>query len=310
MPPSIDVRPPRGTTAVTLRVIALTVILFLCFAVGSSVLRLGATAPPADGTEAGEGARAAALLLVCLLDTLVITYLVLRSRWAGWRLSAAVFAVFYGSMTFMSQIESAVFITRLPPGTVPRLFLMGVLIAAPYSGLAVLVLGKWKVDAMVAATNARLVMPAGAWAWKLSVIVPVYLVLYFTFGYFIAWQHPALREYYGGIDAGSFLAHMGSVIRTAPWLVPFQMLRALLWILIALPVIRMMKGRWPEAALAVGLAFAVLMNASLLLPNPYMPETVRMTHLIETASSNFIFGFFVGWLLTRGGHSGDAATAR
>jgi hypothetical protein len=39
------------------------------------------------------------------------------------------------------------------------------------------------------------------------------------------------------------------------------------------------------------------MTAPLLLPNPYMPEPVRMAHLVETASSNFIFGVFIGWLL-------------
>jgi hypothetical protein len=43
----------------------------------------------------------------------------------------------------------------------------------------------------------------------------------------------------------------------------------------------------------------LVMNAQLLLPNPYMPEAVRMAHLMETASSNFIFGFLVGWLFTQ-----------
>ena len=66
---------------------------------------------------------------------------------------------------------------------------------------------------------------------------------------------------------------------------------------IALPVIRMLKGPWQESALALGLLFAVT-NAQLLIPNPYMPEAVRMTHLIETASSNFIFGCLIGGLLT------------
>jgi hypothetical protein len=74
--------------------------------------------------------------------------------------------------------------------------------------------------------------------------------------------------------------------------------RALCWVALALPVIRMLKGKWPETALSLGLLFAVVMNAPLLLPNPYMPEAVRMAHLVETASSNFIFGVFIGWLLT------------
>jgi hypothetical protein len=200
----------------------------------------------------------------------------------------------------MSQIESAVFITRLPPGTLPRLFLMGVLIAAPFSVLAVLILGKRRASPEDSAGNSRLVMPVSEWAWKLAVIAIVYVILYFTFGYFIAWQHPAVREYYGGIDAGGFLAHMATVVSDTGWLIPFQLLRGMLWMLLALPVIRMMKGGWRETALAIGLLFAIVMNAQLLLPNPYMPEAVRMAHLMETASSNFIFGVFVGWLLTHG----------
>ena len=90
---------------------------------------------------------------------------------------------------------------------------------------------------------------------------------------------------------------MGAVIRDMPWLIPFQILRALLWVALALPVIHFLKGQRTEIALAIGFVFAVLMNAQLLLPNPYMPETVRMAHLVETASSNFIFGVLVGGLL-------------
>jgi hypothetical protein len=212
---------------------------------------------------------------------------------------AAVFFIFYGVTTFMPQIESAVFLTRLPPGTVPRLFLMGALISAPFSVLSVLILGKRKADTVDTQPNTRLEMPVSEWAWKLALIAVVYVVLYFTFGYFVAWRHPGVPEYYGGVDPGSFVAQMRTVLRNTPWLIPFQAFRAMCWVALALPVVRMLKGKWPETALSIGLLFAVVMNAPLLLPNPYMPETVRMAHLAETASSNFIFGVFVGWLLTQ-----------
>jgi len=176
---------------------------------------------------------------------------------------------------------------------------MGALIAAPFSALAVLILGKRKAKAVDTESNERLIMPIGEWSWKLAVIALAYLILYFTFGYFIAWQNPAVREYYGGTDPGSFFAQMSIVLRDTPWLVPFQILRAMLWIVVALPVIRMMKGSWPETALVIALLFSVVMNSQLLLPNPYMPDAVRMAHLIETASSNFIFGFLIGWLLSQ-----------
>lgn len=240
-----------------------------------------------------------ALLAVCFLDTLVLAYIILRSRWSGWRLIATVFFVFYGVMTFIAQIESLVF-HILPSGVLPRLFLMGILVAAPFSLLAVLILGKGKaVTATINAPNSRLLMPIKEWAWKLAVIAIVYMILYSTFGYFIAWKNPALQAYYGGIDEGSFFAHMKVIFTSAPWLEPFQALRSIFWALLALPVIRMMKGRWQESAIAVGLLFAVLMNSQLLLPTPLMPEAVRMTHLIETASYNFIFGYLIVWLLHR-----------
>jgi len=240
-----------------------------------------------------------ALLAVCFLDTLVLAYIILRSRWAGWRLITTVFFVFYGVMTFIAQIESLVF-HILPPGVLPRLFLMGVLVTAPFSLLAVLILGKGKTDAAtIHEPNSRLLMPAKEWAWKLAVIAIAYMILYSTFGYFIAWKNPAVQAYYGGIDEGNFFAHMKVVFTTAPWLEPFQALRGILWAVLALPVIRMMKGHWQETAIAVGLLFAVLMNSQLLLPTSLMPESVRMTHLLETASSNFILGYFIVWLLHR-----------
>jgi hypothetical protein len=282
----------KAATSIVLKVIALTIILFVCFAVaGGVLLPQKASATPEQASAPG------ALLAVCFLNTLILTHLVLRSRWAGWRLIATVAFVFYGVTTFMPQIESAVFLTRLPPGTLPRLFLMGALVAAPFSVLAVLVLGRRRADPEGAADNPRLVMPPAEWAWKLAAIVLAYVAAYFTFGYFIVWRNPVAREYYGGIDEGTFFAQLGSVARSTPWLIPFQIMRGLLWAGIALPVIRMMRGGWPEAALAIGFLFGVMMPAWLLLPNPYMPDAVRMAHLIETSSSMLIFGFFVGWLL-------------
>ena len=67
----------------------------------------------------------------------------------------------------------------------------------------------------------------------------------------------------------------------------------------ALPIIRMMKGSWWEAGLAVALLFAVPMNPGHLLSNLIMPEGVRIAHLLETAPSNFIFGWVVVGLLHR-----------
>ena len=155
------------------------------------------------------------------------------------------------ALTILGQIESAVFITQLPPGALPRLFLMGALVAAPFSVLAVLVLGKRRASTEDAAVEPRVGMPPVEWMWKLGVIALVYVILYFTFGYFVAWRHPEVRAYYNGVDAGGFFPHMAIVVGDTPWLVPFQMLRGILWAALALLVVRMMKAGRLETALAV-----------------------------------------------------------
>jgi hypothetical protein len=284
----------RTTLIIAIRLVALTVLYFICFAAISAAL----LSPPPEQPAPGQAdAALAALLAVSLLNTAVLAYVILRSRWAGWKLILTVFFVLYGVTTLMSQIETAFFVTRLPPGMLPRLFLAGAFIAALFSPLAVLILGKWRPERAEGEGPPRLKMPAGEWVGKLSLIVVAYVAIYFTFGYFIAWKSAAVRAYYGGSDPGSLFAQMNSVLRETPWLLPLQAARALLWAALAVPVIRMMKGRWWEAGLAVALLFTVVMNTQLLLPNPLMPQEVRMVHLLETASSNFLFGWLTALVL-------------
>lgn len=219
----------------------------------------------------------------------VIAYVVRRSRWSGWTLAVTLWLVLYGVTTVMPQIESAYFITRLPAGMLPRLFVAGALVSALLAPLAVKLLGRWRQGASGESVWVRLT--AREWVVRLAIVVVAYLVLYFGFGYYVAWKNEAVRAYYGGVDPGGFMAQLRAVVRDTPLLVPLQVVRALLWVAIAVPVIHMTSGPWWQAALCVALLFAVVMNTQLLLPNPYMPQDVRLTHLVETASSNFIFGW-------------------
>jgi hypothetical protein len=265
-----------------IRVVAVTIVYFVCFVVVSGALLAPASEQPAS---AEAGATLLALFLVSLINAALWSYLILRSRWTSWKLILTVFLVFFGVSTVMPQIESAYFITRLPPGMLPRLFLAGLIIAAIFAPLAVLILGKAKRS-----TNET--SPLKVSVAKLLLIVVAYLILYFTFGYFIAWKNPAVRAYYGGSDPSGFISHITNLLRGEPMLFLLQAVRALLWTAIALPVIKMLKGEWWERGFAVALLFAV-MTSQLLLPNPLMPTEVRMVHLLETATSNFLFGWIV-----------------
>lgn len=283
----------RVFLSTAVRFIAVSVLYFVCFVVVSGAL----LSPPAEQRAPAEaGATLAALLVVSLINGAVWTYVIRRSRWTGWKLIITVFLVFYGVTTAMPQIETAYFITRLPPGMLPRLFLAGIIIAAVFAPLAVLILGKARAGANETPPETRLNLSPGSWVAKLSLIVVAYILIYFTFGYFIAWKVEAVRAYYNGTDPGNFFTHIANVLRTEPLLFVLQAVRALLWAALAVPVIKMMKGEWWETGFAVALVFAV-MTSLLLLPNPLMPDEVRMAHLLETATSNFLFGWLVVLIL-------------
>jgi len=277
-----------------IRLIALAIIYFICFAIVSGAL-FSAPARP----QSAEAANAAlALFIVSCVNAVILAYLILRSRWAGWKLVAAVFLVFFGVATFMPQIETAYFVT-LPPGMLPRIFLMGAIVAAIFSPLAVLILGKRKQH-NGEANSTRLQMGLNEWAWKAGVIMVLYVIIYFTFGYFIAWQSAAVRAYYGGADPGSFFAQMSTVPRETPWLLPLQAVRGLLWMALGVLLVGMLKGGWWETALTVAVLFSFLMSSQLLIPNEFMPREVRMAHLVETLTSDFLFGFLLVSVLFSG----------
>lgn len=233
------------------------------------------------------------LLLVALVDTLIVALIITRSRWHGWKLIAGLGIAFYGVTSVMSQIETIYFAPAL--GIDPMLgwvvLLQNLIKVAVFVPLAVLIFGRMKGEE-VDEPNPLVMMPAGQWAWKLGVIAVAYLVLYFGFGYVVAWQNPSLREMYGG---GANQA----VFNPLQMLV-LQIARSALWALFTLPVIRMLRAKPWIAAVILGLFLALPMNIVHAVPNTIMPDpTVRLSHFIETSTSNFLFGMVIYWLLHR-----------
>jgi hypothetical protein len=293
------------------RVAALAVILLACrvggaslagFASAPSARESATNAPSAEPAENRSAAQARLFFLVagvCLLEAGALAYPVLRSEWTGWKLAAAVFVVYLGVVTVQPQLEAA-FFRVLPARLGGRILVMGTATAALFAPLAVLVLGRWRATGTPSqSANGLLTISPRQWVARLVVAAAVYVVLYFVFGFFVAWQSPQVREYYGGTASDGVWQHLMVVLRRLPLLLPLQALRGLLWVGLALPVLALMRGAWWEVGLAIGVLFAVLMNAQLLLPNPFMPEAVRLVHLVETAATNLLFGFWIGWSFGR-----------
>lgn len=242
------------------------------------------------------------LLVMGVMNTLLMMALIESSRYRGWKLFAGLAFSYYGAVTLIMQIETWYFLTGISvsPSLLPRLFLMGLPVALIYIPLAVVLMGKLKPGEEIN-VGMEEVETLNYWVLRPFLIALVYVILYWSAGYFIAWQNPELRSFYGSPgEALPFWIHTLNTFKHEPLLFPFQALRGLLWALFALPVIY--GSRWSRAATAllVSFLFSIPQNIGHLMENPLMPlASIRFSHLIETVSSTFIFGVIVALLLYR-----------
>jgi hypothetical protein len=252
--------------------------------------------PKAESPQAPEN-PAAAFLALSLFAGVVVSYVILRSSWNGWPLTCAMFVGIYGIATVATQIDSVFFLSdKLPRGMIRAIFLQGAIATALFSPLAVLLLGKWRTPSQPSESPGLLRMGVVSAAWRLALIVLAFVSLYMFFGYYVAWQNPSLREYYGGPAYPNFFASLKANWINRPWIYPLQAFRALVYVACLYPLVRMMLGaRW-ETVLAVVLFLSVWTTA-LLLPNPMMPSSVARSHFWETLGFSLVFGALTGWLL-------------
>jgi hypothetical protein len=290
----------RQTLSLVSRIVGLAVVLFVALSVAAVISGVAQPAPgPSQESHAGPPPADASLALVAtvlfsVLVAAVFSWMVLRSGLVGWRLAGAVFLAYFGLGTFLPQIESAVFLPRhLPPGFVTRLFVMGAVTGLCFAPAAVWFLGRRKGAAIPEASSALVRLRSRGGILRIAGLSLAYVALYFLAGYYIAYRNPELVAYYDDSHPGSFVAGLRQVWAAAPWLFALQALRGALWVAVVLPFIVSFRGRRFELSVLIGCAHSVW-AVMLLAPNPYMPETVRMTHLFEIASSNFLFGGLVG----------------
>ena len=234
----------------------------------------------------------------------VLAYLILRSSWHGWSLVSAVFVSMYGISTVATQVETLFFLSnKMPHGMIRAIFLQGAITAALFAPLAVLLLGKWRASPPTRTTSLpgrshTSSVTSGSFATGLVVIVVAFVFLYMFFGYYVAWQSPAVRQYYGGPEQPSFFAALKVNWTYNPSIYALQVFRALLYIACMYPLIRMLRvARW-ETTLAMVL-FLSVWTTILLLPNPLMPPQVAYTHFRETLGFSIVFGGIAGWLLSK-----------
>src|SRR5260370_12322095 len=121
-------------------------------------------------------------------------------------------------------------------GWIKSRFGMGALVAVLFVPVAVLIMGKIRGRGQPHAARA---LTLNSQAARFGILAIVYVVLYYLFGYYVAWQNPELRLYYSGTtELKSLYQTMRSTVTGTPWMLAFQFGRGLLWALFAYPVVR------------------------------------------------------------------------
>jgi hypothetical protein len=258
----------------------------------SAFLLFGLYSIDVVGLSLSEAARSAPamLLLASLLQSAVLSYPIVRARWSGWRLAGATFLLFYGVTTLMVVIEAVYLPDAMPPDLVLRLLVNGAFTSAVFSPMVVLIHGRMRSRAELQQTNPRLVMPWYQWLLRCALIAFSWAVIFVVFGALV------YLPLAGALDPRALQSSTDTDLPT--WVLPFQMLRALVWTALTLPIIRMMKGGWWETGLTVALLYSVLMGSGLLMPTDMSPG-LQLAHLIEVAGEAFVFGWLVVVLLHR-----------
>jgi hypothetical protein len=130
---------------------------------------------------------------------------------------------------------------------------------------------------------------------RIGAVVLGYVAVYFAAGMLV---FPFVKEFYAGRPLPS-----GSTV------IVLQIFRGLIYLASTVLLLRLNpRSPW----LVLGIAFPLIAGlAPLVAYNPVMPAWVRAYHAIEIASSNFLFGVFLAWLIMpRAQDAGESSGAQ
>jgi len=205
----------------------------------------------------------------------------LRSDWRDWRLLRALFLI-PAAINLVNMIEGIVFLSNV--GMDWRGAIVFEVLSLAVAALLWLVIFRGAPVPTAPLDSPIPHRSLGPKIGRFALCSACYVLLYFVAGMIV---FPYVRDFY----ATQRIPGPGQLIALQFFL------RGPVFILVCLTLLRMFRLSHLSGALAVGLAFTLLSGVStLILPNPFFPDPVRWAHFWEVSSSNFLFGFVVGWV--------------
>jgi len=220
------------------------------------------------------------MLVSTALTALVMTALAGRMTAGGRSRVMTLFAV-GGGIQVNDLVEAVFFSLDIPRAILPLLFVESLVVTLAFAFVLDRLAGP-------AATGER-AWPAGrgagSWIGRVVSCDLLYVVTYVVAGMIV---FPFVSHFYAGRPIPGF-----------ELLLPLQGARALVFVgLLLLMAARLAVPRATLALLA-GVTLSLLGGvAPLLVPNPYLPDSVRLPHLVEVGTSNLLFGWLAARILT------------
>lgn len=232
-----------------------------------------------------------------LLDVLVLGYVTTRSRWTGPKLVGALLLV-YAGLQVVSFVEIYLYgmITQgeVLTGAAASLLQGGVVVIA-----VVLAFGSLRGDEGPVADD-RLQFSVAEWTWKLAALAVAFLVLMILAG---------LVVFEGLAQLLDPQARAGyEIVEPPAWILPFQLVRGIVFTALLLPVIALFAGDRRETMVAVAVLFGTLLASNMIAGYEAVPGLLWVAHFFELFGQAFVYGLLAVWLLSR--HHSPVETLR
>lgn len=229
------------------------------------------------------------ILFVELGTVATICFITVNAKSKGiWLYLGAIGSVYF-IQTFMTQIETMVFQNAFTGLATSDILLMMV---ADFC--CILMIGLLMILLLKKKSSSQRVWNVSL-EWKkvgkrIFINGLIYMVIYFIFGYFVAWKSEALRIFYSGqaTDYG-FIHQLYSNLCQSPMIYPIQLIRGMLFTVGVIPLMKINWNRKLQFEISVCAVF-LLTAIGLLIPNFLFPDAVRLRHFIEMISSMLLFG--------------------
>jgi hypothetical protein len=255
-------------------------------AVFGGLLLTGLPPPPGNSTVF--------FLMANVLSAAVVVVLASRIAWRGWRRALTLFLVSFGIQA-NNLLEAVFFSLDIPRVALPLLVLDTLCVSALFS----LVVDRLVPAAVLEGHGEPPPRTAMSWAARIAACDVAYVIAYFAAGLIVL---PHVQGFYSGRP-----------MPTAQAVLSMAMFRGLVFTGIVGLLVRHLGAGRMGAAILAGATLSVLGGiVPLMVPNPYMPDAIRLPHMVEVGVSNFAWGVVAALLLlerARGPAGSTAAAA-